>query len=213
MTVKQDYLHSPHTNSLCTPMSYMLFPRSTDLSRLKHLIVQAPAIFVLITLLSPRVAYSEELEPYTDSTAKEFTLPGIEGETQSLTDYRGKVVLVNFWASWCMPCVEEMPELTQLKRHLAGQPFEILALNVGEHEKRVKHFAQRTSFKLPVLLDISSKVFNEWKVEIMPTSFLIDARGRVRYRARGNPGWDNEQTLSLIENLIKETEEPGHSKQ
>ena len=186
-------------------MPYMPFQRSTDLCRLKHLILQAPAILLLITLLSPRAAYSEELEPYTDSTTREFTLPDIKGETQSLSDYRGKVVLVNFWASWCMPCVQEMPELTQLKQHLADQPFVILALNVGEGEKRVKHFAKRTSFDLPVLMDNSSKVFNEWKIEIMPTSFLIDASGRVRYRARGNPGWDNDQTLSLIENLIKET--------
>ena len=194
-------------------MSYTPFPRTTDLSRLKHLIFQVPAIFVLITLLTPRIAYSEELEPYTGSTTKGFTLPGIKGETHSLSDYRGKVVLVNFWASWCMPCVEEMPELTQLEQHLAGQPFEILALNVGEHENRVKHFAERTSFNLPVLMDNSSKVFNEWKIEIMPTSFLIDASGRVRYRARGNPGWDNEQTLSIIEKLIKETGKDDRTKQ
>jgi peroxiredoxin len=62
-------------------------------------------------------------------------------------------------------------------------------------------------------MDNSSKVFNEWKIEIMPTSFLIDARGRVRYRARGNPGWDNEQTLSKIENLIKETGKADGAKQ
>ena len=194
-------------------MPYMPLPRSTELSRLKQLILHLSAIFVLITLLSPRVAYSEELEPYTDSTAKGFTLPDIKGEAQSLTDYRGKVVLVNFWASWCMPCVQEMPELTQLKQHLDGQPFEILALNVGEGENRVKHFAKRTSFNLPVLMDKSSKVFNEWKIEIMPTSFLIDARGRVRYRARGNPGWENEQTLSIIEKLIKETGKADGAKQ
>ena len=194
-------------------MPYMPLPRSTELSRLKQLILQVSAIFVLITLLSPRVAYSEELEPYTDSSTKEFTLPDNKGETQSLSDYRGKVVLVNFWASWCMPCVQEMPELTQLKQHLAGQPFEILALNVGEHQNRVKHFAKRTKFNLPVLMDNSSNVFNEWKIEIMPTSFLIDASGRVRYRARGNPGWDNEQTLSIIENLIKETGKADSAKQ
>ena len=130
-----------------------------------------------------------------------------------MNDYRGKVVLVNFWASWCMPCVHEMPELAQLKQHLAAQPFEVLALNVGEHEKRVKHFVKRTKFNLPVLMDSSSTVFNEWKIEIMPTSFLIDASGHIRYRARGNPGWDNEQTLSIIENLINETGNAGSTKQ
>ena len=160
---------------------------------------------MLACLLSPLQVYGEQLESYTSAVDKQFILPDLKGQTHSLSDYRGKVVLVNFWASWCLPCVEEMPELTQLKQHMARQPFEILALNVGEGERRVKHFAKRMNFNLPVLLDISSKVFNEWKIEIMPTSFLIDASGRVRYRVLGNPGWDNEQTLSLIENLIKET--------
>ncbi len=68
-------------------------------------------------------------------------------------------------------------------------------------------------FNLPVLLDISSKVFNKWKIEIMPTSFLIDGSGRIRYRVLGNPGWDNEHTLSLIEKLINETEKPDSTKQ
>ena len=191
----------------------MSHPRTTDQSRLKHLVIQFPAIFLLITLLSPPAAYCEALEPYSATTNQGFTLPDVKGETRSLADFRGKVVLVNFWASWCMPCVEEMPELTQLKQHLAAQPFEILALNVGEHENRVKHFTKRMNLNLPVLLDASSKVFNAWKVEILPTSFLIDAYGRVRYRARGNPGWDNEQTLSVIQNLIKETGKADGTKQ
>ena len=130
-----------------------------------------------------------------------------------MADYRGKVILVNFWASWCTPCVLEMPELTQLKQHMAGQPFEILAINVGERENRVKHFVKRIDFNLPVLLDISSKAFKQWNIEIMPSSFLIDANGFVRYRVLGNPGWDNEQTLSLIEQLIKKNEKPERTKQ
>ncbi len=86
---------------------------------------QASVILVLLTLLSPLSAYSEQLEPYTDIKNKGFTLSDLKGETQSLADYRGKVVLVNFWATWCMPCIMEMPELTQLKQHMARQPFEI----------------------------------------------------------------------------------------
>lgn len=165
-------------------------------------------MLMLACLLSPLLVYGEQLAPYTDAIDRQFNLPDLKGQTHSLSDYRGKVVLVNFWASWCLPCVVEIPELTQLKQHMARQPFEVLALNVGEGENRVKHFAKRMNFSLPVLLDTSSKVFNEWKIEIMPTSFLIDANGRVRYRVLGNPGWDNEQTLSLIEKLIKETEKP-----
>ena len=171
---------------------------------------------MLSCLLSPAIVNSTELEPYSKDNLN-FSLADLKGKTHTLPDYRGKVVLVNFWASWCTPCVMEMPELTQLKQHMdslpfARQSFEILAVNVGERENRVKHFAKRTNFNLPVLLDISSKAFNEWNIEIMPSSFLIDANGFVRYRVLGNPGWDNEQTLSLIEQLIKETEEPGITK-
>jgi peroxiredoxin len=157
--------------------------------------------------------FSGMLEPYTDTTIKDFTLSDIHGKKHSLADYRGKVVLVNLWASWCRPCIEELPELTRLKQHIdsllfAGQSFEILALNVGEREIKVKRFTERMNFNLPVLLDVSNKVFNEWQVKVLPTSFLIDANGFVRYRVVGNPGWNNKKTLSLIESLIRETEKP-----
>ncbi len=170
-------------------------------------------MLMLACLLSPLNVHTTELEAYTGEVIKGFTLTDINLKTHSLTDYRGKVVLVNFWASWCTPCVQEMPELTQLKQHItsqsfARQAFEILTINVGEREKRVKHFAKRTNFNLPVLLDTSSEVFNEWNIKVLPTSFLIDANGVVRYRVPGNPGWDDEQTFSLIEKLIKETEKP-----
>ena len=169
-------------------------------------------LFLLACLLFSPAVFSTDLEPYSKDNLN-FSLADLKGKTHTLTDYRGKVVLVNFWASWCRPCVLEMPELTQLKQHMAGLPFEVIAINVGERKNRVTHFVKRINFNLPVLLDISSKAFNEWNIKIMPGSFLIDASGIVRYRVSGNPGWDNEQTLSIIEQLIKETEKPEHTKQ
>ena len=180
---------------------------------MKLLISTSFTLLILSGLLSPAAVFSAELEPYRDADNANFSLTDLKGKTHTLPDYKGKVVLVNFWASWCMPCILEMPELTQLKQHMARQSFEVLAINVGERENRVKQFAKRINFHLPVLLDISSEVFKKWHIKIMPTSFLIDANGSVRYRALGNPGWDNEQTLSLIEKLIKETEKPGGTKQ
>ena len=170
------------------------------------------ALFLLACLLFSPAVFSTDLESYSKDNLN-FSLADLKGKPHTLADYRGKVILVNFWASWCTPCVLEMPELTQLKQHMAGQPFEIIAINVGERENRVKHFVKRIDFNLPVLLDISSKAFKQWNIEIMPSSFLIDANGFVRYRVLGNPGWDNEQTLSLIEQLIKENEKPERTKQ
>ena len=171
-------------------------------------------LLALTFLLSTQAVFSTELEPYDGISSPDFSLPDLNRDSQSLADYRGKVVLVNFWATWCMPCIEEMPELTQLKHYMDKRPlskhsFEVLAINVGERENRVKHFTKRMKFKLPVLLDVSSKVFKAWNSKIMPTSFLVDGNGNVRYRVLGNPGWDDEQTLAIIDKLIKEIEEPG----
>ena len=165
---------------------------------------------MLVCLLSPLIVYGAQFEPYTNVADKELILLDLKGQTLSLSDYNGTVVLLNFCASWCQPCIEEMADLTRLKKLLAEQPFEILALNTGENKYKVIHFMKRINFDLPVLLDPSSKAFNNWDVKVLPSSFLIDATGRVRYRVSGNPGWDNDQTLSLIKQLIKEAD---HAKQ
>jgi len=139
----------------------------------------------------------------------DFSLPDLRDKPHSLPDYRGKVVLVNFWASWCPPCIYEMPELIRLKAQLANKPFEIIAINVGEKKYKVRKFTKVINFDLPVLLDTSNDTFNDWGVKTLPTSFLVDASGQIRYQVRGNPGWENETTLSLIETLINESNEPA----
>ena len=134
-----------------------------------------------------------------------FSLPDQKGKIHSLPDYEGRVVLVNFWASWCPPCIYEMPELTRLQQQLSDRPFEILAINVGEKKYKVLKFTKLVNFELPVLLDTRNETFDLWGVKTLPTSFLIDANGKVRYWVVGNPGWEQEQTVSTIEKLIAET--------
>jgi len=146
-----------------------------------------------------------ELEPYSEADDPGFSLPDLKGKPHSLADYQGKVVLVNFWASWCPPCIYEMPELTRLKQQLADKPFDILAINVGEKKYKVRKFTRLINFQLTVLLDTHNDTFKGWGVKTLPTSFLIDGEGQVRYRVRGNPGWEHEQTVSVIEQLITES--------
>lgn len=157
---------------------------------------------MLACLASSVSVYGTQLEPYT-ATAK-FTLIDTNDQSHSLSDYKGSVVLVNFWASWCPPCIYEMPELTRLKKQLDGQPFEILALNVGEKKYKVRKFAKLINFNLPVLLDTSKETFDGWNIKTLPTSFLIDTDGNIRYRVRGNPGWEEKATITIIEQLISE---------
>ena len=95
-----------------------------------------------------------------------------------------------------------MPELTRLKNQLDGQPFEILAINVGEKKYKVRKFAKLINLELPVLLDTSSETYDDWGVKTLPTSFLIDSSGQIRYQVRGNPGWETEDTRIIIEDMM-----------
>lgn len=169
---------------------------------MKRPILQASVLILMVVLLSPFSVYgARPLEPYTENN-KAFTLTDLLGNKHTLPDYRGKVVLVNFWASWCPPCIYELPELLRLKEHFADRPFEIVTINVGEKKYKVRKFIKLINFDLPVLLDTSSETFNRWGVKTLPTSFLIDSDGKTRYRIRGNPGWDNDETLSIIEGML-----------
>ena len=167
---------------------------------------------LLICLLSPgspAVAGDAKLKPWADNDfAATFSLRDYRDEPHDLSDYRGKVVLVNFWASWCPPCITEMPALKKLKQRLSGAPFEILAVNVGEKRYKVRKFVKLINFDLTVPLDVSQDTFRTWGAQTLPTSFIIDAGGKVRYWVRGDPDWNNEHTVSLINALIAETDKP-----
>ncbi|MGD2053584.1 MAG: TlpA disulfide reductase family protein [Gammaproteobacteria bacterium] len=178
-------------------------------SILKYHIPANAVLTTLALLLSPFAVNGADFVRYGAENELNFQLPDLKDNTRSLADYRGKVVLVNFWASWCPPCIYEMPELTRLKAKLANRPFEILAINVGEKKYRVRKFTKVVNFDLPVLLDSDNEAFREWGVKTLPTSFLVDPDGQIRYRVRGNPGWEDETTLSLIETLINEPNKPA----
>jgi len=155
-------------------------------------------------LLAPPL-HAQPFEPFTVPSGAElnFALPDLQGDSRTLGDYRGKVVLINFWASWCTPCLREMPDLMQLKKHYAAWPFEIITINVGESPAHARQFADSLKFDLPVLLDQQRSVFKRWGGKVMPMSLLFDLRGDVRYRAIGDPGWFDLPTQNIIDDLLK----------
>ena len=166
------------------------------------------ATFIAVICLAlTQVVGSRELSPYTvQPDTVVFDLPDVKGQQHTLNDYHGQVVLVNFWASWCPPCIQEMPVLERLKQALKEQPFEILAVNVGEKKYKVWKFVKLINFGLPVLLDTRKDTFNSWGASVLPTSFLLDKQGRIRYRVQGEIEWDSEDVVALIETLINEEE-------
>ena len=119
-------------------------------------------------------------------------LKDLQGATHDLANYRGKVVLVNFWATWCEPCRDEMPSMQQLKRKLAGRPFEVLAINLAESENKVNDFLRRFPLDFTILLDRNSAARRDWKVKVLPTSFVIAPDGSIRYSVIGELDWADE---------------------
>ena len=124
----------------------------------------------------------------------------LQGKTWSLTQLRGRAVLLNFWATWCEPCVEELPALQALAARYPG--LQVLLLNHGEPESRVRDFALRHGLTLPVLLDVKRQRAPAWGVRVFPSSVLLGTRGRPRWVLRGTPDWTSPAIHSLLERLL-----------
>lgn len=127
-----------------------------------------------------------------------------DGDLMSLADFRGKVVLVNFWATWCPPCRAEMPAMDRLRSIMTqdGDAFEIIAVNVGEKFKTLRKF--RGEFSFPLLSDASSRMAKRWAVRRLPTSFIVDKEGRLAYWARGGRDWDDKSISTKLIALTNE---------
>jgi thiol-disulfide isomerase/thioredoxin len=137
--------------------------------------------------------------------APDFVLSDMDGERHTLQDYRGKVVLLNFWATWCPPCRREMPALEQLYLRLAEQGFVVLAVNQWEDPDHVFAYTGELNVfpTFPILFDPDSSVSERFGVKGLPTSFLLDQDGRVRYRAIGGRAFNHPEVDRTIRALLE----------
>lgn len=132
-------------------------------------------------------------------------LQTLQGKTLDLADFRGRVVLVNFWATWCPPCVHEMPSMQKLHNDLAGKPFSILGVNMAEDAASVSRFLkERVHVKFPIVLDRDGSALKAWHVFAFPTSYIIDKQGRIRYALFGAIDWDTPDVKHKLDTLIAE---------
>jgi len=149
-------------------------------------------------------AAETQLKPWEDREAPALVRNDLDGKSVSLQDYRGRVVLVNFWATWCDPCREEMPSIERLREKMAGKPFDVITVNYGEAPARVNEFLKRQRLSLPVLLDTDKKAADEWKAGGLPMTFLVDAKGNIRYSAFGECDWSSGEPFRTVEALVAE---------
>lgn len=134
--------------------------------------------------------------------APDFSLPLLGGEPVRLEDYRGQVVLLNFWATWCKPCEDEMPAMDRLYRALAPEGFEMLAVSVDEESGVVREFQERLGVSFPLLLDPAQNVARAYQTTGFPESLLIDQQGRIVERYIGPRDWDHSTYAERIRRLL-----------
>ena len=134
--------------------------------------------------------------------APDFSLPTLEGQTVTLSALRGRVVFLNFWATWCPSCREEMPSIERLYRALGDQGLVVLAVDVEESPERVVKFVKDFRLGFPVLLDAGSHVFSSYGAPGLPTTILIDRKGRVIGGALGPREWASDAGRALMRTLL-----------
>lgn len=153
---------------------------------------------------APGAYANAPIKPWTGKSTPALTLDDLAGKPVDLKALRGRVVLVNFWATWCEPCRDEMPALTRLRERMKDRPFDVLAVNYGESNPKIAAFLEREKLSLPVLLDPDKAAAGRWNAKGLPMTFLVDARGRVRYWVFGERDWSEGDALQHVEKLVAE---------
>ena len=158
------------------------------------------AFLLLLALALP--ASAQPLKKWTGAATPPLELTDVQGKVHRLADYRGKAVLVNFWATWCGPCREEMPSMEQLRVAMQGRPFVVLAVNVGEGARVAGDYGSQMSLGFPLLLDRDTKTTRAWGARILPASFVVGPDGRIRYSYLGAIDWASPEVRAAIQGIL-----------
>ena len=168
-------------------------------------------LLLAMLLCCATLSAAQQLKPWSGGATPALELRDVEGRLHRLGDYRGKVVLVNFWATWCEPCREEMPSMNRLRASLAGQPFEVLAVNLAESEARIRRFMEQVPLDFPVLMDRDGATARAWQARVLPISFVVGPDGRIRYSVVGEIDWTHERVRKAIVALMPPATTAGKS--
>lgn len=159
--------------------------------------------FVGASLLAT-LAFTASAAETMNEPAPDFTLKSNQGENLRLEDYRGQVVMLNFWASWCGPCRQEMPVMDDIHEQYKDLGFTVLAVNVDQNKAEADRFLSAVPVDFPILYDSESRVSEMYGVDAMPSTVMIDRDGNARFLHRGyKPGYE-EDYVKQVRQLIRE---------
>jgi thiol-disulfide isomerase/thioredoxin len=144
-----------------------------------------------------------ELLPWTRGATPRLSLKDLDGGLHELAAYRGKTVVLNFWATWCEPCRDEMPSLQRLARRFADRGLVVLTVDVAEKPERIRRFLDQARITLPVLLDPDSSTARSWHAVGYPASYVIAPDGSVRYQYVGALDWTSDKIVRSVEKVLK----------
>ncbi|MEW8549601.1 MAG: TlpA disulfide reductase family protein [Candidatus Thiodiazotropha endolucinida] len=133
--------------------------------------------------------------------ASDFSLPDLTGQIHEGSDYRDRAYIISFWATWCVPCIKELPDLQRAAEILDDENIAILTVNSGESREVIEQFLVQRSVTLPVLLDQDSSMLRQWRVLALPTSYIVNAKGQVVARVVGGIDWDELSILARVRSL------------
>ncbi|MCP4933560.1 MAG: TlpA family protein disulfide reductase [bacterium] len=161
---------------------------------------------LLITLSPVGSGQARELLHPVPGTpqAQDFELHDLDSNALKLSDFKGHIVVVNFWATWCPPCRAEIPSMQRAWTHLKKHNVVILAIHVGGNEDKIWSFLTDFGVDFPVLIDANSKVSRSWPMRGLPTTFIIDPQGKIALRAIGGREWDDPALIKTILALAKQ---------
>jgi peroxiredoxin len=167
------------------------------------LIILIAALFVAGYVAKQRKGSGEQKIITNGDRAPEFRLPALDGSQVSLADLHGKVVMVHFWATWCPPCVEELPTLAKLSQDLTGTDFVMLAISVDEGGgPAVTSFLQKNRLNVPVLLDPDRSIAGRYGTFKFPETYLVDRAGIVRAKVIGPADWRDPKAVRTLREMI-----------
>lgn len=161
-------------------------------------------VLFLVIAVAASGCSKKEVPAQEGAAAPDFTLQDLSGKQVQLSSLKGKVVLVNFWATWCPPCREEIPSMVKLNQVMQGKNFQMLAISVDEGGKQaVQEFFRQNGVSLPALFDTDGSVSRRYGTTGVPETFIVDGKGMIRKKVIGGVDWSAPEVLQYLEQLMQ----------